>query len=74
VHLDRCGDLPIGKAGNVSACTGMFEGHADQIAVFIQINQSIFVKVPSFADLVYIENQVERIGILEILDLHKRIS
>ena len=45
----------------------MFNGHADHLALFIQIHQNIIIQIPGFEDGMIRENNMQSIRIWKIL-------
>ena len=48
----------------------MLDSDAANVSFPIQIKQCVFIQVPGFCNLSGLELDVERVGVLEILDFH----
>lgn len=49
---------------------GMFDGHADNMAVLVEFYEHVLVQVASFHDLLVAEIDKERIAIRKVLNSH----
>src|SRR5213593_4091547 len=64
------GNLLVRKPWNIGALAGVLDGNPANVAVSVNIQQSVLVQIPGLGDLGFFKLDVERVSILEISDLH----
>ena len=55
---------------DIGTVAGVLDGHCHDLTRGIDIEQGVFVEISRFADLALAEFDIERIGVLKILDVH----
>ena len=63
-------DLFIGKARDVCTLAGVLNCNAPDIAALIEIQNSVLIRILRFGYFGCLELDIERISVLEILNLH----
>lgn len=63
-------DLFIGEARNVSTLTGVLDRYAADIAVLIEIQNSVLIEILRLGYLGCLELDIERVSVLKIFDVH----
>ncbi len=60
------GNLLKGKVRNVGALASMFDGDAQDAAVFVHVEQRVLIQVARLGDVVGFELDVQRVGVLKV--------
>ena len=61
----------VGEFVDVGLLGCMFDGHADDVALVVDLDENVFVDVVGFGNVVLAEFQQERIGVGEVFGLHE---
>ena len=64
------GNLLEGEARNVGPLAGVFDGDAQDAAVFVHVEQRVLVQVARLGDVVGLELDVQRVGVLKVSYFH----
>jgi len=60
----------VGKFGNISLRLGMLNRHTNEVSIFVQVDQDVFIDIFGFRDSAITEFNVCRVRVRKVSDFH----